>query len=111
MKVKDLIAILQTCNPDSEVLTKWEDDTKRGEEYRKACCWLVVNEEMPYGKGEDALQSFSIVGAEVTSAEETQCLDGYECTLLLDQDYYLDSYVGKTMHKLRNQSKDENKEA
>ena len=99
MKVKDLIGILQVCNPESEVQCRWLGDCVRDIKYRQACSWLVINKETQVGTGTDALQSFSIIGADIEDAKE-QGMEGLECTLSLDQDYYVDSHVMETVIKI-----------
>ena len=100
MKVKELITILQACNPESDVYCRWLGDKQRDIEFRQACSWLVENEETPVGTGTDALQSFSILGAELGDAI-VQGLDGLECTLSIDQDYFVDTHVVDTIKELK----------
>lgn len=93
MKVKDLIKILEVCNPESVVLCRWKGDTSSDINYREACSYLVMFDETPVGTGTDALQSFSIEGAIVEDAAFSQDLEGFTCVLKIDQDYFVNSHV------------------
>jgi len=104
MKVKELINILQACNPESEVCCRWLGDKQRDIEFRQACSWLLLNEQTPVGTGTDALQSFSILGADLDDAI-VQGMSGLECTLSIDQVYFVDAHVVDTIKELK-KSKD-----
>ena len=106
MKVKDLMNILQSCDPEGEIRCSWKGDSKSDEDYRAAACWCVVFEQTPNGIGEDALQSFSIIGASVTDEGDVQGVDGMICTLHLDEDYYVDSYIVSRIQEMKQTRKD-----
>jgi hypothetical protein len=99
MKAKELISILQACDPESEIVCKWRGNTERDMDYRMACSWLVLNEELPYGKGSDALDTFEIIGAKIRSTDNKE--KDLLCTLTIDQGYYNKLFVMETAEKLK----------
>lgn len=107
MKAKDLIRILQVCNPEAEITIKWKGDSQSDIDYRKACCWLVLNDDTPVGKGLDALKSFSVVGAVFNESENSQSLYNLECALVIDQEYYVESYIYEKAEELKNNKNNE----
>lgn len=100
MKVKELIGVLQACNPESEVLCDWRGESEFDKDYRKACCWLSLNDEMPKGVKRDTIKSFSINGASLEDAD-AQGMDGLACTLSIDQDLYCNGFVADTIKELK----------
>lgn len=98
MKAKELISILQACDPESEIVCKWRGNSESDEDYRIACSWLVLKEKTPLGIGCDALDTFEIIGAKVRSKNEKE---GLVCSITIDQNYYNKAYVKETAEKLK----------
>ena len=99
MKVKDLIGVLQACNPESEVLCKWRGDSESDIDYRYACSWLVadsVNSPIGRTKGCDALDIFSTNGANLEAKE-----DGLVCLLSIDQVFFKKAFIRDTIKELK----------
>lgn len=109
MKVKELIKLLEVCHPESQVLCSWMGDSERDADYRAACSYLVLYDNTPVGTGADALQSFSITGATVQDSSVSQDLEGMECVLSIEQDYFLNRYVNENIENVRKARREFNK--
>lgn len=104
MKVKELIKILEACDPEAGVQCCWQSNGEVGHDYRKACCRLLLKELYTKEQKENKtapLESFSVIGAQIEDGY-TQSLEGLLPVLVLDQDYYTDRQVYEeieNMHK------------